>query len=408
LIAMPGPAGTKDGQAWRVAAVVVLALAAFRYAHGVLKLALEAPFIDFATFYTFAATMWAGRDPFAEFARLRATLDIPLAGTPPTFTPAGYLLFLPFTALPFGVAKLVWLVLGQGALAVALWVIARRVTPPPAAAFLGLVVVLGYQPIPEDIALGNLNLLVLCLVTLAATAHAAGRSWPAALALSWAISLKPPYLLLVPFLCWLGAPGTAVLALGLAAAWVGLGVLVLGPAWLGGYLRFLTLGSAPLHAWPRNLSPHAMLHRLLGVDGPQPVVEAIAIGVALAVAAGVAWATRRAAGTGDAPLWAWATAVAALPLVSPLTEEAHLVVLLLPLLIVLGRVERLVTPGDLALAGAAAVLLASRYSVESFPAFRWGLPSLAYGGKTLGVAALAVAAARLGRTAEAAGRGRGE
>jgi hypothetical protein len=295
----------------------------------------------------------------------------------------------------------VWLVVSQAALAAAgvLWY--RHLRPPAAPALLGLFVILSYQPILEDIALGNLNQLVLLLVSLACLAHVRGHPVAAAVALSWAVNLKPPYVLLIPFLFWIGSRGTAALALAFAAAWAALGLAVFGTYWLAGYARFLTVGSGPLHGWSKNLSPHALLHRLLRIDGPHLLVEALAIALALAIIGGVMRATRGAAGNREVRLAAWATAVASLPLVSPLTEEVHLVVLLIPLLVVLFRIEQLPGPRDAVLVIVATLLLASRYSVESFPAFAGGPASLASGGKALGAAALALVAARL------AGRGAG-
>ncbi len=381
------------------AGAIVLALAAFRYVHDVLKLWVQAPFNDLGSFYTFTAAFRLGVDPFvrAELERVGATLHAPLSGTPPTFTPAGYLIFWPLTALPFALVKPLWIAVGQVCLIAALVVLHRCLGVSPLLGALGLVVALTYQPILEDIALGNLNLLVLFLVALACAAHVRGHRLAAALPLSWAINLKLPYLLLVAFLYWIGARQTALLALALGVGWAGLGVAVFGSYWLEGYARFLTAGSAALHAWSRNLSPHAILHRLLRIDGPSAWVDAVAITLALGVVAWVLWVTAGSGRSREAALAAWATAVAALPLVSPLTEEVHLVVLLLPLAFVISRLDRLPARGDVVAVVVATVLLGSRYSFEAFPAFARGLPSLAYAGKTLGAAALAVVAGRLAR-----------
>jgi glycosyltransferase involved in cell wall biosynthesis len=381
----------------RTVLVLVLALAAVRYGHAVLKLALTAPFIDFANFYVYTATVAAGLDPFdpAQLARMDAELRIPHAIVPPTYGPAGHLLLLPFTALPFWLASLLWLGLGQGCLVAALGLWWRRLRPDPVLAFAGLVVVLGFQPILEEIAIGNLNLPALPLLALAGLGVAAGRPLLAAAPLSWAVHLKPQYALLVPFLVWLGAGRAAGLALALAAAWAVLAVLVFGHTWVGGYLAFLLVGSADLHAWLKNLSPHAMLHRLLSHPAPHPLVDATAVLLAAAITLAVLWATRRArSGEPETRLTAWALGLAAVPLVSPLTEEVHLVALLLPLLLALWRLPRRSGPGEVGLLLGAAVLLASRYSLEAFPLFASGVPSLAHGGKALGAAALAVVLAR--------------
>jgi len=396
-----GSAGGRTGVTFALALIV--ALAVFRYGHDIVKLAVEAPFIDFGTFYTYTSALLGSANPFdpAELARVDATLGVRHSATPPTFTPPGYLLFVPFTAIPYRAANLAWLALGQGFLLAALLVLRRCVVPAPILGLTGLFVVSMYQPIYEDVALGNLNLTMLVLVVLGMAAHVGRNPVAAALPLSLAVHLKPPYVLLIPFLYWVGSPVVATLTLVLAGAWFGLAVAVFGYQWIGGYVQFLTSSWRWVHSWAKNLSPHAILHRLFGSDGPSVPVEVVSLALALAVALGVMRVTRAAARQGtESALGGWAVALAALPLVSPLTEEHHLVVLLIPLLFVLARADRLRTRSEIALVILAAVLLGSRYSVEAFPAFSRGPASLAYAGKALGAGALAIVAARLTGSAE--------
>jgi hypothetical protein len=88
--------------------------------------------------------------------------------------------------------------------------------------------------------------------------------------------------------------------------------------------------------------------------------------------------------------WAWALAVTAIPLLSPLTEEHHLVVLLFPLvLLLLARGDMFPLSMENCLLLVSIVLLGSRYSLERFPAFHEGLPSLLAGGKLVGTCCLA-------------------
>ena len=76
-------------------------------------------------------------------------------------------------------------------------------------------------------------------------------------------------------------------------------------------------------------------------------------------------------------------------LLSPLTEEHHLVVLLLPLtLLVLDRTDPPLRPRDWAMLIASILLLGSRYSFERFPSFHRGILSILMTGKLLGVIVL--------------------
>jgi hypothetical protein len=70
---------------------LLVTLAAFRYAHDLVKIAVESARIDFGSFYTFTAALWRGLDPFTP-AGLQALdhLGIARAGSAvPTFAPAG-------------------------------------------------------------------------------------------------------------------------------------------------------------------------------------------------------------------------------------------------------------------------------------------------------------------------------
>ena len=203
------------------------------------------------------------------------------------------------------------------------------------------------------------------------------------------------YAVLVPFLWWLGAPAAAWLTLVLALAWSGLVLLVFGAGWLPGYVHFLAVGSANLHVWMGNISPHALLHRLVSVEGPQVFVDSAAVLFALLVAGAVLWTLRGARGRDDSAPVAAALAVAAIPLASPLLEEHHLTVLLFPLLLTITRAGDLRDARDLVCLIGALVLLASRYSLDAFPVFDRGLLSLAHAGKALGAALLAVVIGRL-------------
>jgi glycosyl transferase family 87 len=382
---------------------LLVTLAAFRYAHEIVKLVVETSRIDFGSFYTFTAALWRGHDPFQP-AGLQAMdhLGIPRAGTPPTFAPAGYLFFLPFVALPYETARVAWLLVGQGALFGALWALYRRLAPPLLVAAGALAIVLGYQPLYEDVGVGNLNLVVLFLLTLAVVPDPRARPLAVALPLSLALHLKLYCVALLPLLVWFGAGVAALLTVTLAVAWTVVALLVFGTAWLPGYVHFLAVGSAPLHAWARNLSPHAILHRLADVAGPQPVIEALALALALGVAVLAAWGARGGRHRADAMLVAWAAALAAMPLLSPLTEEHHLVVSLIPLLFAISRVCALGGPADVALLAGATALLAGRYSLEGFPVFATGVASLATAGKAAGAGLLLAVIVRLARAPEPA------
>lgn len=390
------------------ALVLGTALLAFRYAHEVLKLALAGQHVDLAAYYLYTRGALAGIDVFAPGAvtTLASAIQSPYTISLPTFLPGGYVLMIPIALLPYRVAGVLWVLAGQAfvLLACVAWGRAVGLRGPLAAA--AAMLVLSFQPTLENVATGQLSLLVLALVALGVRAQVAGRPLPAALFLSLGLQLKPHYVLLVVFLAWIGAPVTALLTFAGVGLWSGLAVLLFGPAWLVAYwtaMRDMLARSPHLHVWLMNLSPHAMLHRFAGDAGPRLATDALAIALACALAVLVLRVVRPPL---EAPregvLAAWAVALAAVPLASPLTEEHHLALLLLPLLWALARVEDLSGAWRACLVGAC-VLLAARYSVEAFAVFDRGVASLAHGGKAAGTALLLAVACHLASRTRAAG-----
>jgi N-acetylglucosaminyl-diphospho-decaprenol L-rhamnosyltransferase len=369
-------------------ALVVL-LAAFGYAHDVVKLALTSDFIDFAHYTTYARLVAEGSDPFdpAAVAALDARLLTPRSPGGPDYPPLYYLLMRPWTFGPPRVGALAWLVMGQVLLAGTLaLVLARASASPPARLAAVAVVVLGYQPLREEIAVGQANLLILALVTLGWWAARGRRPWLAAAALGLTVHVKPQYGLLVPLLWLKGDRALALRVVGVGALGLAASVATLGVphhlAWLSEMLN----STRTLFTW--NIAGAAIMGRVVqGLGGPPIVARAVTVGIDVALLALVVAALRSGPASPDGEDWRWGILIAAVPLTTPMMEEHHLVVLILPLALAilgpsLGR-------RDAGLLVASTVLLASRYSFVRFGSVQSGLAALALGGKLIGVVLLA-------------------
>lgn len=394
-----GPEGRRD-DALRVLLALVILLGLVRYLHLLAKLLLEAPFIDFAHYYAYTLLVRMGLDPFdpQAVARVDELLHIRRAGSAANYPPLFYLLMQPWVLLPFRPAALTWFLAGQASLAGALWIWLRRFRDASlirAAAVLFMV--LNFQPMIESVALGQANLLLLFLVTLAWWGLRAGHPWVVAGAVAAAPFAKPQYGLLLALLFWIGQWRAAWRALLLAGLGLGAGVAILGLAHHRHYLAYLLSPPEYLYGWTANLSLLGTLRRLLGASGGG---AALAKGLTLAGDLGMvvlfARAIRRPVLPDSAQAdWAWALGVTAVPLLSPLMEEHHLVVLLLPLaMLLLAEPPAPMRTADTVLLVGSILLLASRYSLEQFPAFHQGPLSLLATGKLLGVAGLAWALLR--------------
>jgi hypothetical protein len=372
-----------------------VAFSLFRYLHTLAVVLWDAPFIDFAHYYTYATVVRLGQNPFdpEAVAQVDALLAIRRAGAAANYPPLFYVLMQPWTLMAFRPAAVAWLMTSQACLFGALAVCLRRFRPPsPVGVAAALFVAFNYQPLVESLALGQANALLLLLVTLAWWGARTGRPWVAAASVAVCPFVKVQYALLLPALWWMKqrrALGAALLffAIGLAVS-----LAVLGPVHHTEYFRYLLHPPDYLRTWTANLSPGAVLHRLLSPHGDARLV---ADGLTLAVDAILIVIVARAIPRGISPAspafdWAWALVVTAIPLLSPLTEEHHLAVLLFPLaLLLLARWDMALLSAESGLLLASVLLLGSRYSLERFPVFHAGLPSLLAGGKLVGTLCLA-------------------
>ncbi|MGH7428993.1 MAG: glycosyltransferase 87 family protein, partial [Candidatus Methylomirabilaceae bacterium] len=273
------------------------------------------------------------------------------------------------------------------------WLCLQRVAsvaPTPLAAT--LFVMFNYQPLIENLALGQANILLLFLVTLAWWGLRAGHPWVAAGTVAAAVHIKLQYGLLLPLLWWIGLRSVCTRALLLAGLGLGAGLLVLGSAHYLEYLRYLLASPDYLLTWTANLSLRSTLHRLLVSFGEsRQVTDGLTLAVDGVLLALFARALPRATLPDSSALdWSWGLGLTAILLLSPLTEEHHLVVLLLPLtLLLLTEPVPARRSLELGLLMVAVILLGSRYSFERFELFHQGLLSLLTTGKLLGVVSLA-------------------
>ncbi len=380
----------------RLLGVLVVAVALARYGHALVKMAVESEFIDFAYYYTYAVAAGRGLDPYAPeaVARVDRLLDLRrAAGASSNYPPLFHLLVQPWTWLPFRAAALAWLVLAQACLAgsLALWLRARPGASWPAVAAV-LFVVLTWQPLLENLVLGQANVLILGLVTLGWWSAGAGRPWLGAAAVALALHVKLSYAALIPVLWWTGHAGLALRALALAALGAAASALAFGlPVW-GHYLTYLASLRAGIYAWSINLSSWATLRRIF----PPAVADGLTLAVILGVVAGFARVVPRRVAPGSRAFdRAWGLALAAALLISPMLEEHYVVVLLLPVaLLVRDAVDESPPAGDRALLVASLLLLGVPYSLMRFAPFQSGPLALLASGRLLGVLALAWLLAR--------------
>jgi hypothetical protein len=373
--------------------LLVVLFSAMRYLHELVKILLESPFIDFAHYYTYAMVVAVGLNPFDPQAvtRVDELLHIRRAGSAANYPPLFYLLMQPWTMLPFRPAAVAWFFAGQACLVGSFMLCLRTYAPvSPVRAATALFCVLNFQPLLENVFLGQSNLLLLLLVTLAWWGLRGDYPWVVAGAVAVALHVKVQYGLMLPLLWLMGRRIETIRAAVLAGLGLGVGLIVLGPMHHQEYLRYLATMPDYLLTWTANLSPRATLHRLFAGSGQSQI---LANGLWLALGVGILVLCARTVPNPLPPRslaldWAWGLGLCAILLLSPLTEEHHLVILLLPMVLLVLNDVAPVRSQDVAVFVVSILLLGSRYSLERFPVFHQGALSLLMTGKLLGVVGL--------------------
>ncbi len=382
---------------------LVILFSLFRYVHDLTKLLVESPFIDFAYYYTYATVVEEGHSPLdVDAVKLNdARLGLRRAGASGMYSPWFYFVMGLWTYLPFRQAVVVWVFVNQACLwSVWLLCLRRFEAATPASIATALFVLLNFQPLIEDLALGQSNVVLLFFVTLAWWGLRTDAPWVSAGAVVAALYIKTQYGLLLPLLWLMGCRQVFWKAVFLAGAGLGIGILLLGSSLHIDWLR--ALGSMPdfYNSWTLNLSIKATLFRLFGehVASQRALVEVLSLAASAAILVFVIRAIPRPLPPGVAAIdWAWGVGLVAIPLLSPFMEEHHLTVLLLPVsILLLSLSERPMQPKEGMILLGSILLLGSRYSLENFPVFHQGVLSLLMTGKLLGAVGLAwVLVARL-------------
>ena len=297
---------------------------------------------DFNSYYVAASATQKGIDPYNDEAlqQLAQDLKIPKIAEY-NYPPFTTLLFLPLSFLPYPAAVLVWRILNLALVILVVWLICKMLglrLGAVSALVIGLLV-FNYDPLLYNLGIGQINLVILLLITGAAYAWVRQRQVLAGVLLALAASIKiAPAILFIYFL-WKGglkavAAGVAAMAACAAIAFVALGeqttrravAIIAGVAqadnaWIAnqsgrGFLARLFVGDEYVHA----LYPAAALERVLYFGG------------ALIIAALTAFVLYRSRRTGLFH-YEFALVLITFHLISPVTWVHHLVWMIYPLIV---------------------------------------------------------------------------
>jgi hypothetical protein len=229
----------------------------------------NADMYDFNSYYVSAYATQKGLDPYdfdtlQPLAKELGARKVTVYRYPPFYT----LLFLPFSFLPYPAADFVWRILNLALIVFAVWLIIRTMALPldgKTALVIGLII-FNYDPLIYNLAIGQINLLILILLTGAAYAWARQRQILAGVLLAIGASIK-----IAPgvfFIYFLWKRGFRVVAAGIASmlAFAALAFFALGGQTTRTFINVVTLFAQEDNAWIANQSWRGFLSRLFVGD----------------------------------------------------------------------------------------------------------------------------------------------
>jgi hypothetical protein len=192
---------------WAIAGLFIFLYIPFLYQHGYQKISIRHG--DFPTIYWAAKLAFVEhRSPYVNGAFAEGESQLNQHLFPYLYPPTSLLLFYPFSLVSYDGAKLELLIASHVCILIFIYLFffktAERVARPPSGGLvtaLSSVYVLSYYPIVDNLAWGQINLIVLALVCLAWYGlKRKGHALSIALPLSVAILLKTYPVLLLPLM----------------------------------------------------------------------------------------------------------------------------------------------------------------------------------------------------------------
>ena len=398
----------------RILIITIGLYALGNHLHAFIRQALVEPnFLDTAYYYVWGDLLCKGIDiylvqPFdsktLEFLSTPVALPIPHLTQRSyfSFINTGVLIYSPafislvslLSLLAFKTACIVWTLFNYGALALSILMILRTLNFKLDALTLSLLsfMVFSFQPLLECTALGQSNLILLCMLSLSLWVTKNERPYWAGLFLSFAIHMKPQFALLLLLFPLKGMYRhlTSTIICYILIALVSLPVT--GFDLQLGYFRALFRTAAyaqeaTMLEWSKNLSLLSAMTRLLGgthIGELRLLNTLFAIGV-------LAYSFKKFLRPYNVLSFVleFAYMTALVLVLVPVFEEHYLVLLYLPILCLFGNLSNL---GRFWQGGflVGYLFVGLKYSLVSFPAFNSGFPSLFYNGKLLGLLVITI------------------
>lgn len=364
------------GQGERICAILVTLVLVFsitRYAVDGVALPIMGRSLsqggDFQTYYIAAAMLRAGEDMYDHRRALQFTAAHSSVAYPEVqyylYPPLLAIVLSPLSTLPYPLAYKVWVVINQIFLAGTLLLLSKSLPMFQRWSLPILVILAGNMyPFYLSIDIGQINILILLLITAAFASAFQQRMFLAGVMIGIAAMIKISPLLLIGLFVfqrqWKAIWGFAA-SLALLTVFT---ALVAEPQSLAGFIHVSLMNSIPIQVdWIDNASPAAFLHRLTGALNIAPLEPGLRWLATLIVLSVLGLCSLPQRSTNDPTfgllfgLW-----VLGMHLLSPITWEHHLVWTLLVVAVTAGYLVHLNARRTMPLA----IVLAISYMLIAF------------------------------------------
>jgi hypothetical protein len=307
---------------------------------------------DFSAYYTGAAALASGDRLYAGALAWRdAGFAVnfpgpaPSAGNPYAYAPAFALTLIPLTAVQFQPASLIWYALIVVSVVGIAYTLARLLLPGDTRRVVMTAMGIGgllalFQPVRSILFTGQIDTMLLLLLTLTLAAFTLRKDMLAAVLLALAITIKPTLGVFVLYFLWKRAYRAAFVCCAVAGTLLIAPFLILGLDALSDFLAVLQYWTSPAFgASPVNQSPAGLFLRVFTpnawtvpfVDAPQLVTLGRVLVAGVTLLTLMTLVPRARATTPTQSALEFGLVVVAMLLAGPVSQDNHYVFLVIPM-----------------------------------------------------------------------------
>ncbi len=351
--------------------VTIAALSASRLIHQSLKFLLNNSFIDLAYHYFYSTMIRLDLNPFdqASIEVARNIVSIRYAGGQAVYPPSYFFFFQSLTYIPFSTLATLWLCFSLFLVFLSINILAKNIKWNKSLInFTFIIVIIGnYQPLYEDLALGQNNCVILFFAVAAWHGIRNKNDFISGISIAIMAFIKIQYGLLFLYFIIEGKKHVIWISIisFLSLEFAGLTQLDLG--FYKNYINALLHHTSKVSTDIHNISFNGQLNYFFNNSHNQAILAYVAMFIFFIFVTYYIIFRHKKYVPSEFSFLVWLTLV---PLLSPHTEEHHLVVLLLPIIWISLNINHanLVVKSFLFLA---AIILVSRYSIAQYALNSW-------------------------------------